>query len=118
MTPTWIAEEHVIFVEPDGSRTAGRIAVAQPVPIEDGDASCVVVIEHAYAHKYPPMVGASTLQALLLGLRLLGHELHHYLERGGRVLAPDEDENFPLDALFGPLLRAPAPAEDLPSAEE
>lgn len=118
MTPTWIAEEHVTFVEPDGTRTAGRIAVAQPVPIDDGDASCVVVLEHAYAHTYPPMIGGSTLHALLLGLRLLGHELHHYLERGGRVLTSDEEENLPLDSLFGPLLRAPGLAEASPSAEE
>ncbi|HUQ08035.1 MAG TPA: hypothetical protein VM261_36320 [Kofleriaceae bacterium] len=62
MTSTWIAEEHVVFVDPDGSRKAGRIAVAQPVPVDDDEASCVVILEHAYAHKYPPMVGASTLQ--------------------------------------------------------
>jgi hypothetical protein len=112
MTPTWIAEKRVVFMEPDGSRTAGRIAVAQPVAVDDHEASCVIVLETASSHKYPPIVGGSTLQALLLGLRLLGYELHHFLERAGRVLDPDEDEDVSLDALFGPLVRAPAPAAD------
>ncbi len=110
MTPTWIAEEHVIFVEPDGRRNAGRIAVAQPVPIDDGDASCQVVLERDRTLTYPPMFGASTLQALLLGVQLLGYELHDFLERGGRVLGAEDGEDFPLDVLFGPLLRAPSSA--------
>ncbi len=98
MTPTWIAEEHVVFIEPDGSRTAGRIAVAQPVAVDDREASCGVVLERASSSKYTPTYGASTLQALLLGLRFLGYELHHFLERGGRVLDPDEDQDVSLDA--------------------
>jgi len=113
MAPTWIAEERVTFVHPDGRREAGRIAVGLPELDDDGVARCPVVAEGCYPRLHP-MAGDGTLQALLLGVRLLGTLLHVFKERGGRVLAADEDEELPLDAFFGPLLRMP----EVPAAED
>lgn len=104
MTPTWIAEEKVVFLHSDGRRNAGRIAVASPVQIDAGEAHCGVALDGF--HAVPgPIIGASTLQALLLAVRFLGMRLHDFVATGGRVLHPDDDSDVPLDALFGALLR-------------
>src|SRR5689334_1996949 len=104
MSPTWIAEEPVVFVRADGRRSAGRIAVAQPERADTGEARCAVILEGLETNL--PISGESTLQALLLGLRFLGMRLHDFLSNGGRVLDPEDDSDLQLDVLFGPLLRA------------
>jgi hypothetical protein len=58
------------------------------------------------------MIGGGTLSALLSGVRFLGAMLHEFIARGGRVLDPADDSDVPLDALFGPLLRAPSAGDD------
>jgi hypothetical protein len=52
-----------------------------------------------------PIIGAGTLHALLNGVQFLGATLHAFVERGGRVLDPDDESNISLELLFGPLLR-------------
>ena len=44
MSTSWIAEEQVIFVFPDGSRREGRIGIGLPVQREE-DAQCPAVLE-------------------------------------------------------------------------
>ena len=104
MTSTWIAEENVVFLHSDGRRNVGRIAVGSPVQVDAGEAHCGVALDGF--HSPPgPIIGASTLQALLLAVRFLGTRLHDFVAKGGRVLHPDDDSEVPLDALFGALLR-------------
>jgi hypothetical protein len=108
----WIAEENVVFVQADGARIAGRIAVAAPV-VRAQDCACEVVMEGL--ERSHTIFGDSTLQALLLGVRFLGMRLHDHLSRGlkvelggdGSADASDEDSAGDVIAvLFGPLLRA------------
>lgn len=110
----WIAEEKVVFVQPNGTRIAGRIAVAAPV-VREQDCACEIALEGL--ERSHTIFGDSTLQALLLGVRFLGTRLHDYLSRGVRVELEGEDdadqgsagENNVGDViavLFGPLLRA------------
>lgn len=110
MSTTWMAEERVVFVFPDGTRHDGRIGVGLPVQ-RDEDAQCPVVLEGLEPTR--SIYGDTTLQALLLGIRFLGMRLNDFLSRGGRVLYPEGanegDVDVVLDALFGPLLRHPEP---------
>ena len=112
----WIAEEKVVFVQPNGTRVDGRIAVAAPV-VRKHDCACEVVLEGL--ERSHTIFGDSTLQALLLGVRFLGMRLHDHQSRGLRVelLAGEEtEEPTPNNAtepdiisvLYGPLLRAPS----------
>jgi hypothetical protein len=108
---TWIAEEPVVFVHPNGTRTAGRIALGAPVRREH-DCACQVALDGM--ERSVAIYGDSTLQALLLASRYLGMRLHDFLSRGGRVLyPPDADEgddtDVALSALFGSFLREPDP---------
>ncbi len=104
MTPTtWIAEERVVFVLPDGRRSVGRIAVGLPTVGPD-NASCLISLDGL--EPCPSIGGVSTLQALLLATRFLGMRLHDFRSCGGRVLDPETDEELDVRALFGPLLAA------------
>lgn len=126
---TWIAEEPVVFVRPDGSRASGRIALAAPIFNEQHrHASCAYDLDgmdqSSSGRAAPYMIhGETTLQALLLAASFVGTMLHAFIERGGRVLYPphgasdDDDDNagddddgetdVALEAIFGPLLTAP-----------
>jgi hypothetical protein len=116
MTPTWIAELHVVIVHPDGRRVPGHIAVGQPYTLGGADstasyeAHCPVEIDSLHSGRHP-IIGAGTLQALLLGVQFLGTILHAFVERGGRVLYND-GLDVPLAALFGPMLRNVEPPPD------
>lgn len=108
--PTWIADEHVVFVLSDGQRVSGRISVAAPEQVSTNEAKCSVVLDGL--EREWDIRGASTLQALLLAIRFLGMRLHDFLSKGGRVVDPDEDQDMPLEAYFGALLRAAPPPAD------
>lgn len=107
----WIAEEKVVFVQANGTRITGRIAVAAPV-VRDQDCACEVVMEGL--ERSHTIFGDSTLQALLLGVRFLGMRLHDHQSRGLKVELEDSQEQPEesdanadvLTVLFGPLLRA------------
>jgi len=104
MTPTWIAEERVLFVHADGRRSNGRIAVGLPTRMPTGEAACPIALDGL--ERLPPISGESELQALCLALGLLGMRLHDFVSRGGRVLeASGEHEELPLAAVLGPLFR-------------
>lgn len=104
--PTWIAEQQVVFVDAQGGRRAGRIAVGLPAVESPGCAACRVALDSHFSTPVP-VYGESTLQALLLAAGLLGRLLADFVAAGGRVLDASDDSEVPLAALFGPLLRAP-----------
>jgi hypothetical protein len=104
MKQTWIAEEEVVFLHPNGRRVPGRIAVGLPVQVHVGEADCTIALD-GYEQQPGPLKGGSTLQALLLAVRFIGTRLHDFLSKGGRVLNPEDDSDFELEASFGSLLR-------------
>ena len=100
--PTWIAERAVVFVHADGRRCGGRIAVGLPYMVSDEQARCPLVLEGL--ETFPPQIaGSSTLQAMLLAIRLAGRRLHDFRARGGRIEYPSEEGggDVDLEALFG-----------------
>ena len=101
--PSWIAEQAVLWVHASGRRVEGRIGVGMPAIEPTGEAGCELALDGL--DRPVVIYGEGTLQALLLALRLAGMRLHDFEAKGGRVLRANGDE-LPLDALFGPLLRA------------
>jgi hypothetical protein len=101
---TWIAEHHVVFILPDGTRRPGRIAIAAPLQRAE-DCACEVILEGL--DRPTTLFGESTLQALLLAARFLGTRLQTHRSRGIRVVDPTEGVDVPLDAFFDTLLRHP-----------
>ena len=83
-----------MFVRPDGVRVPGRIVVGEPEAVSETEARCPVALE-GIGERVWWIHGASTLQALALGVRflhaLLRAEREHGLrvcfeERGGRLV--------------------------------
>jgi hypothetical protein len=108
MMPTWIAEEKVIFVFPSGRRILGRLALGLPTQVDSTEARCVATLEGLDSRPYP-IIGASTMQALLLAARFMRMRLQDHLSKGGRVLDPDAKSDLALDAIFGSIPGLVAP---------
>lgn len=120
----WIAEQEVTFVHPGGERIDGVIGIGMPFP-GPPNATCTYSLDGMYPHREPSrhIAGEDTLQALLLTVRFVGHQLQHFRSKGGRVVyrtegpvdpsASDEDGgdiDVPLEATFGPLLTDRTPS--------
>lgn len=82
-------------------RQEGRIAVGMPYMVSGDEARCPLILEGL--ETFPPQIaGSSTLQAMLLAIRLAARRLHDFRARGGRIEYPGEDGGeVELDALFG-----------------
>jgi hypothetical protein len=108
MAGTWMAEQRLVFVYPDGRRVAGRIAIGLPTITSEREASCVLVFE-GLQPQHLTMRGASQFQAMTLGLQFLALQLRVFCRDGGRVLYSDapDDEDYPLQAIFLGLLNDP-----------
>ncbi len=107
---SWIAEQPVIFVYPNGGRVAGRIAVGLPLRIDAVEARCSIWME-GVDRSPMAIVASDTLQALMLAVRFAGMRLHDFLSKGGRIVDPDEGLDVPLETIFGVMLRQPPTTE-------
>jgi hypothetical protein len=106
---TWIAEEAIVFVYPDGRRVDGRIAIGLPTMVDEHEARCELAVE-PLDPKVRAYSGEGKLQALVSALRIAGALIDAFIKDGGRLLCPGGgQEDFAIEALLGPLL-APPPA--------
>ena len=105
--PSFIAEVRVRFLHPDGKENDGRLAVGMPVQ-EPDQASCLAVID-GLPTPACPLPGNDTVQALRSALQHIAWELHAFIERGGRVVELDSDDDVDLRSIFGRLW-APTPS--------
>ena len=101
-----LAEEHVIWLHPDGTRVRGSIFLGPPITVRPDEVHCMVSLK-GVNYLTIPMLASSPLQAILLAVRHLGMGIHDFMYRGGHVLDPRNGENFGIEHLFGPLLRHP-----------
>lgn len=89
-----IAEYHVIWVFRSGERRPGRIAICAPEP----DPSLDVENDTTWACWWfaegldnpRRALGNGSLQPLMLALEMIGSEIHMFISRGGKVIAPEE----------------------------
>jgi hypothetical protein len=102
---SWIVDEAVIYVYPDGQRRRGRIAIGHPTAVTPEEGSCAISLE-GYDRLRTPIVGCSPLQALLLAIRLMGSMLRSFIDRGGQVLGAKDGADLQLSVLFGPMFVA------------
>jgi hypothetical protein len=105
---TWIAEEPITFVYPDGRRVDGRIAIGLPTMVDEHEGRCELGVE-----PLDPRVrgysGEGKLQALVAALRIAGTLIDAFIKKGGRLVEPGTDEDVAIDAVLGPLLAPPEP---------
>jgi hypothetical protein len=103
-----IASAEVDVLWPDGRR--GRVSLAIGQPYEDAQLHswhCPVRLDGLFP-RLPDIGGETSLQALLLALRLMHQQLAHLEARGAKLLSPgedpaDPDSGFELESYFGGL---------------
>jgi hypothetical protein len=100
----WIAEEHVIWAFPDGTRKEGRIAIGEPELAPGGETNCAYALD-GLEYVAGPIKGGGALQALCIALRFVGWKLYAFQAAGGRVL-DEEGEEAGIESILGPLLSA------------
>jgi hypothetical protein len=85
---TWIAEEAIVVVSADGTRTPGRIAIGPPEDSGDGYFQCPVAVEGIIPDTpYQRAIrGDSPLQALVLAAQFVDTMVGMIKEKGGRVV--------------------------------
>jgi hypothetical protein len=98
MTETWIAEEQLIFVLPDGGHLQGRIALGLPSEARPGEYHCAVALDGLEATV--KIIGATSLQALMLAVQFLSTKIQYFTSHGVEVLDEDDKLARPLDAYF------------------
>jgi len=102
-----VAKRELVGVNPDGERYAITVTVGLPYPLNDvnGDWRCSVSVA-PLTHRTVEIAGIDSLQALSLAISYAHFELRNLVERGGRILYPDTDEDpetdvdYPLDGDF------------------
>lgn len=108
---TWIAEEAIVFVYPDGRRVVGRIAIGLPTMLGEHEAKCELALE-PLDPRVREYSGGGKLQALVSALQIAGTLIDAFLKDGGRLLYPidpgdPEDVEFAIEVVLGPLLAPP-----------
>jgi hypothetical protein len=96
-----IATVELVEITSNGSRIPLRIEIGQPRQDRGGVWACLVSVEGYDCHA-KNIYGEGSLQALCLGMRMVRHHLDCALNRGSRIVDPDEseDRDFPLEAYF------------------
>jgi len=110
-TIDWIAETEVVWVYRDRTRRPGRVAVARPAQRPTGEWGCRVE-GLPMSGGTRTIYGGSSWQALLLAMQFIGWDVHHHVERGGKITWPlragqKRSTAYPPELLLGALFRAP-----------
>lgn len=96
-----IATLELLKISPDGERTPVNVHVGRPCRDEGGFWTCPVEISNININA-ADIAGDDSMQALCLGLRFAREMLHLVIERGSRLVDPQEGkEDFPFEAYFG-----------------
>ena len=94
-----VASLNLVEVAPSATRTPIHVEVGCPHRDGRGAWACSILVD-GLDSKPRDIYGEDSLQALCLGLRLVGTHLEGVLERGSRLIHSDDGSEFPLDAYF------------------
>jgi uncharacterized protein DUF6968 len=89
----------IICVRPNGERLPVTVAVGHPYPTIEGDWACPVAMTGLHG-RLTDVHGTDSLQALCLGIKLVGNLLASFVAEGGRILDPKTGEGVELDTYF------------------
>ena len=97
--PEYIAERVVALVPAVGHRKLISLKVGRPRLATDGSWACPVVADGLRSN-LGPIHGVDSWQAMQLAQQFLLSLLNTELEKGAKLLWPDEPEPMSLDQLF------------------
>src|SRR5258705_9849211 len=92
---------------PDGERREVIVEIGQPYQAPEGEWACPVKIRGLY-DSLCDIHGQDSLQALCLAASLVRSLLTGFVEGGGRIMFPNTDYAYDLNATFGQVGSAPS----------
>ncbi len=95
-----IATLDLVELTSSGKRSFVRVEVGRPRLNDQGSWACPVLIS-TIDEKVRDIQGEDSMQALCLALSFAHDMLQSVLNRGSRLLYPQEETDFALDAYFG-----------------
>ena len=97
--PEWLVERHLIGEDAKRGRFPIHIRIGRPYA-ESEDWRCPVAIEGIWA-RLPDMAGVDSFQALFLALSMTRQALEDFVEKGGILRWPGEEDPVSLESAFG-----------------
>ena len=97
-----IVQTSIDCVAPTGERFTASVEIGRPYCLPDGHWACSVRIRGLYDN-LADIHGEDSLQALCLAASLVRLLLRALMEDGGRLLHPNTNDSYDLDATFGSL---------------
>ena len=92
---------------PDGERREVVVEIGRPYQVPEGEWACPVNIRGLY-DGLSDIHGEDALQALCLAASLVRSLLTSFVEGGGRIMFPNTDAAYDLNATFGQVGSAPS----------
>ena len=92
---------------PEGDHREVVVEIGRPYQAAEGEWACPVKIRGLYDHLCD-IHGQDSLQALCLAVSLVRSLLTGYVEGGGRVMFPNTECAYDLNAIFGHVGSAPS----------
>ena len=89
----------LVEITAEGERLPIRIEIGRPQPNGLNDWACSIWVK-SVDDEMRNVFGADSLQALILGLRLVGVHLGSILKQGSRLIDPKDEKDFPLQIYF------------------
>ena len=93
-------EAPIDCLAPTGERSTLSVEIGRPYKTSDGPWACPVNIRGLYDNLID-IRGEDSLQALCLAASLVRSLLTGVIENGGRLLHPNTNDSYELDATFG-----------------
>ena len=93
-----IAEKDLLGIDPDGSQFKIMLKIGKPYA-ENNEWVCPIGAIGLHT-ELREVRASDSFQALMRGRKLLQQILKFYLGDGGRILSPEDNTPFSLDAIF------------------
>src|SRR5262245_53214188 len=94
-----VGQEEFIFLFPDGTKTRVGMRVGKPYSVGERDWACPCELT-GLDGRHPDIRGGSSMQALTLAISLLRRRVEDFIEKGGKVLDAESEEEYPFAGIW------------------
>jgi hypothetical protein len=96
-TPVFIATESILWLRSDGTEIMIEAKIGAPYMVDETSWACPACLEGVDG-RYPDIVGAGSLQALVLTIRLIGRRLGHMIDENAQLVYPGDRSAWDLSS--------------------
>ena len=94
-----IGQAEFVFLFPDGTKNRVGFRVGRPYSLGDHEWACPCELT-GMDGRHPDIHGGSSMQALTLAISLLRRRVQDFVEKGGKVLDAETEEEYGPDEIW------------------